>query len=1009
MRSLPRLAIALAAALLAAETSAAPQSVPLEPVLRVETGGHLALITKVSADDQGRWVLTAAEDKTARIWDASTGKLLNVLRPPLGPESIGALYAAALSPDGKVAALGGNAAFDGRSQAIYLFDRASGRLPPKSTLAGLEAPITQLAWSKDSQLLAVGLRQQGLRVFRRNLGFVGTDPEYNEAIYGADFSRDGRLVTAAADGSLRVYVVQANGMERVARKATPGGKPYNVAFSPDGALIAVGYQDVARVDVLDAMTLNPLYSASIGGNGNLGRIAWSGDGRTLFAGGTANSGGRFQLYAFADAGRGKGREIGAYGNIITSIATTSDGVVAASAEPSWTRYDASGSPRLTTRPQTGDFRDAGESFRVADDGHLIIFPMAAGGKDALAFDMTRADLRPVAQMPPGVQAPKVPGWTSGPSDWKNSAAPKAGGRLLALRPNEISRSIALTADKKRFLLGTEWNVRAFDSDGTPLWERRTSGAAWAVNLTADGRWAVAALGDGSVRWYRMSDGQEQMALFVHADRNRWILWTPSGYYDTSIGGEELVGWHLNRAFNQASDFFSVGRFRDRFYRPDIVQKVLELADEGEAIRRAQADMAALATSEAAIDPAPSAPPPKAGKPAKKDVPTKEVPSFKPALVATEKPDVSAVLPPVIELASDSRVETAAATVPVRFTLRSPGDAPVKEVKVRVNDKLSRSLGSKDLKTTRGDAFEVPVSVPPGDAEIRLFASNKNGKSEPVLVQVKRPGAPVKLPNDRYETLYLLIVGVSKYPGEWALGLPDKDARDFNHNMARQAGKLYGTVVPKLLINEDATRQKVIDGLKWLRDTVGEKDAGIVFLAGHGDKVGSTYYFIPADANALPERSAFKKAADFDAWKQKNAPSLWVPGDEIAKTLLGLKGRAAFFVDTCHSGQAAQQAKLTQPDMTGTLNEIDDEKGVIIFASSTKKELSQEDEAWGNGAFTKAVIEGIRGKADLKNDGLIRPTLLQSYVSDRVRELTGNEQRPVIFTVGVDDPIAVKNQ
>jgi len=100
----------------------------------------------------------------------------------------------------------------------------------------------------------------------------------------------------------------------------------------------------------------------------------------------------------------------------------------------------------------------------------------------------------------------------------------------------------------------------------------------------------------------MSDGQEQMALFVHADRNRWILWTPSGYYDTSIGGEELVGWHLNRAFNQASDFFSVGRFRDRFYRPDIVQKVLELADEGEAIRRAQADMAALAASEAAIDP-----------------------------------------------------------------------------------------------------------------------------------------------------------------------------------------------------------------------------------------------------------------------------------------------------------------------------------------------------------------------------------------------------------------------
>ena len=79
---------------------------------------------------------------------------------------------------------------------------------------------------------------------------------------------------------------------------------------------------------------------------------------------------------------------------------------------------------------------------------------------------------------------------------------------------------------------------------------------------------------------------------------------------------------------------------------------------------------------------------------------------------------------------------------------------------------------------------------------------------------------------------------------------------------------------------------------------------------------------------------------------------------------------------------------------------------MLFRS---KELSQENTDWGNGAFTKAVIEGIRGKADLKNDGLIRPTLLQSYVSDRVRELTSNEQRPVVFTVGMDDPIAIKNQ
>ena len=96
-------------------------------------------------------------------------------------------------------------------------------------------------------------------------------------------------------------------------------------------------------------------------------------------------------------------------------------------------------------------------------------------------------------------------------------------------------------------------------------------------------------------------------------------------------------------------------------------------------------------------------------------------------------------------------------------------------------------------------------------------------------------------------------------------------------------------------------------------------------------------------------------------------------------------------------------------MTGTLNELDEEKGVIIFASSTGRELSQEDPEWGNGAFTKALIEGINGKADKDNNGFIRPTYLSAYVNDRVRELTNNEQRPVTFTVGIDDPIAIKTQ
>ena len=37
-----------------------------------------------------------------------------------------------------------------------------------------------------------------------------------------------------------------------------------------------------------------------------------------------------------------------------------------------------------------------------------------------------------------------------------------------------------------------------------------------------------------------------------------------------------------------------------------------------------------------------------------------------------------------------------------------------------------------------------------------------------------------------------------------------------------------------------------------------------------------------------------------------------------------------------------------------------ENGVIVFASSSGRQESLEKDEWGNGAFTKALVEGIDG-------------------------------------------------
>ena len=51
-----------------------------EPILRIETGMHIAKSNRISTDAAGKYLLTSSQDKTSRLWDASTGTLLKIFR-----------------------------------------------------------------------------------------------------------------------------------------------------------------------------------------------------------------------------------------------------------------------------------------------------------------------------------------------------------------------------------------------------------------------------------------------------------------------------------------------------------------------------------------------------------------------------------------------------------------------------------------------------------------------------------------------------------------------------------------------------------------------------------------------------------------------------------------------------------------------------------------------------------------------------------------------------------------
>ncbi|MBI5967818.1 MAG: hypothetical protein HY882_08185, partial [Deltaproteobacteria bacterium] len=203
---------------------------PREPMLRIETGMHTARIERIGIDQENRYLVTGSPDKTVRMWELATGRLIRTIRPPIGDGDEGMIHAVAISPDGKTIACGGRTGVDReRSYNIYIFDRESGRLTKR--IAGISQVILHLTYSKDGRFLVATLGwNQGIRVYQTPDYVVwAEDRAYNAPSTNADFDQQGRLVTASLDGFIRLY---DNNFKLIAKENPRGGKrPSSVSFS----------------------------------------------------------------------------------------------------------------------------------------------------------------------------------------------------------------------------------------------------------------------------------------------------------------------------------------------------------------------------------------------------------------------------------------------------------------------------------------------------------------------------------------------------------------------------------------------------------------------------------------------------------------------------------------------------------------------------------------------------------------------------------------------------------
>ena len=140
-----------------------------EPVLRIETGMHTAMINHVGVDAACRLLATGSDDKTVRLWAMPEGRLIRTFRLPIEAGNGGKIYATAVSPDGRTVAVGGwdAKAVEGKGHALDLIDIASGAV---SRFGSFDNIILGVAFSRDGTRIAVSLGgRQGVRVIDRDL------------------------------------------------------------------------------------------------------------------------------------------------------------------------------------------------------------------------------------------------------------------------------------------------------------------------------------------------------------------------------------------------------------------------------------------------------------------------------------------------------------------------------------------------------------------------------------------------------------------------------------------------------------------------------------------------------------------------------------------------------------------------------------------------------------------------------------------------------------------------
>jgi WD40 repeat protein len=209
-----------------------------------ELVGHANEVEDAAFSPDDRYLVTVADDRLGIVWDTTTWHSVAVLDTG---GLTGEVYAVAFSPDGQQVAT----AHTDRQARLWSFAPQAGGgvdVTLVATLTGHTDMLFDIKFSPDGRYVATASWDNTVRLWdTHTYTTVGAPLEHPGYVYSVAFSPDGRtLATGARDGYVRLWDLSEFPRQQPRLIALLGGHAdliWSVAISPDGKYVASGSWD----------------------------------------------------------------------------------------------------------------------------------------------------------------------------------------------------------------------------------------------------------------------------------------------------------------------------------------------------------------------------------------------------------------------------------------------------------------------------------------------------------------------------------------------------------------------------------------------------------------------------------------------------------------------------------------------------------------------------------------------------------------------------------------------